>query len=85
MNAGDIVQVLNNFSIRRNDNVKKRIDQFMNEREENQGRRRRHSFSGHYQFQKYFNMVKINPMKTFEYSSYGLIRRVLEVQILQQN
>jgi hypothetical protein len=83
MNAGEIVHVLNNFSIRRNDNIKKRVDQFMNEREDNHQRRRRHSFSGHYQCQKYFNMVKINPMKTFEYCSYGLINRILEVQILQ--
>lgn len=65
MNAGEIVQLLNNFSIRRNDNIKKRIDQFMGEREDNTVRRRRHSFSGHYQFQKYFNMAKISPMKCF--------------------
>ena len=35
MNAGEIISVLDNFSIRRNDNVKKRMDMFMREREQN--------------------------------------------------
>jgi len=57
----------------------------MEEREKNQRRRRRQSFSGHYNFQQYFNLVKVSPLKVFHDCAFGLIKRIVEVQVIQQN
>ena len=57
----------------------------MKERESNQRTKRRQSFSGTFSTEKYFNVVKVQPMKVFESCSFGKITRVIEVQILQQS
>ena len=52
----------------------------MNEKNKNQKERRRHSIHQHFTVNNYFYLVKVKPARIFNYASFGLIVKVLEVK-----
>ena len=56
----------------------------MTERQTRKSERRSQSIEGHSTTQRYFNLVKVNTLKTFKNHSFGTIDKIFEVEILQQ-
>lgn len=83
LNAPEISEQLANFQVLRNEPERQRADRFMSERAANHSRRRRHSFAGGVNFQHYFNLVSVRPLKVYPNCALGPIDKVIEVQVLQ--
>ena len=85
MSSRDLVHKLDHFSVVRNDESERRIENFMEERETSRRQRRRQSVSQHFTTERYYNLVRAHPVKVFESCSFREISRVFEVQVLQQS
>ena len=82
LNSSEMHKLVHNFSI--NEQQRKRADQFMGDRNDNRGTKRRHSISQHFTMNQYLQLVKVKSQKVYSHTMTGQIEKILEVKNIVQ-